>query len=166
MVFALRAMLSDSMNRDNYGYDGATPEVEAFFAALAPTLETFAARHRLQIERYVRGNPSWDFLFRDFEDGIGLIQVVHVGADTVLVAGSREIRDLAAFRRSTGRWVRGQFARDDPQIPMQLTFLLKEILALPADKLIPDGRDYTALWKGSVRELRAYLDTLPVAVLE
>ena len=54
-------------------------------------LEAFAAGHRLQIERYVRGNPSWDFHFRDFEDGIGLIQVLYVGADSVLIERPRSV---------------------------------------------------------------------------
>ena len=146
--------------------DTVEPEVEAFFVPIAATLEAFAARHHLKIDRYVRGNPSWDFSFRLLDGGQAIIQVLFVGGHKVLVAGSREIRDYATFRRSTCRWVRGDKCQHDPNLSSELRSLLQEIMALPADELAPDGRDYTTLWRGLCTESLAYINSLPLPAVE
>ena len=145
------------------------PGLEAFFAPVAVVLEGFASRHQLKIEKYYHQNHAWDFDFRIPDaGGVGKIQVLRVDGDKVLVVGSRAMSDFERFQRSTYSWNCGTIARDDPRLPTVLRSLLQEMLTLPIERLVPDGRDYRILWSNleAVAGARASNEALPLAILE
>jgi hypothetical protein len=46
-------------------------ELDRFFSALAPALESFAQQNNLRLQKYYHQAPSWGFLFRHPSGGIG-----------------------------------------------------------------------------------------------
>jgi hypothetical protein len=58
-------------------------ELDRFFAPLASTLESFAERHNLKLERYYHDSPSWHFIFKHPEGGVGKMEMFRQGDDKV-----------------------------------------------------------------------------------
>ena len=58
-------------------------ELDGFFAPIAGALESFAEKHNLKLERYYHDAPSWHFIFKHPEGGVGKIDVSRSGEKTV-----------------------------------------------------------------------------------
>ena len=141
-------------------------KLEQFFAPIAPLLEEFAARHNLRVHKYHRLNASWDFRFRHPAGGDVNFQVLWSGPDAVLlVVAHWQLCDYTKFRRSAWSSDRRWLPRDDPQLGSVLLGLLREIVALPVEVLVPDGRDYESLWRRNIDGRVAHGAALPLPVL-
>jgi hypothetical protein len=125
--------------------DEILAEYERFFLPLAPTLEAFAARHHLRIERYQKGQANWSFIFRMGEDGsLGHLQVLRIRDDQVLVVAHREQRDFQHCVRLIGAVGEIRLKRDDPQLAEQLKAMLAKIVNVPKSELRPDRFDWAS----------------------
>ncbi|HET8696255.1 MAG TPA: hypothetical protein VFO94_02140 [Gammaproteobacteria bacterium] len=148
-------------------FDVELAELEKRFAPVASTLEGFATRHRLLLEKYPKQNHAWHFSFRHPAGGTGLIQVLLGPGDLVLVVGARNLLDFDKFRARSFAWNRGTIALSDPALPRVLTSLLREMVELPMERLTPTGVDYRPYWSAEApNTLRAYEESLPLPIVE
>jgi hypothetical protein len=140
------------------------PKLVRFFAPIAKTLEDFCVHHNLRLERYQKESSTWNFLFRHPDAGIGSISITPFGPKHVSIFGYRTLSDFERFRRSVYSAPKQIVALDDPRLSEVLTSLLRELVALSPDKLVPDGRDYSQVWVGP-RTYYTYVQSLPLPVL-
>jgi hypothetical protein len=113
--------------------------LDAFFAPMAAALEGFAQRFNLRLMKYYHGGNSWDFEFRHPQGGIVTIQVLQSGEQHVRLASSWSLANFETFSRSTFQTLGDKFDRHDPELLEALGSLLRFMVALTRDRLVPTG---------------------------
>lgn len=87
------------------------PGLELFFSSIADTLNEFAAKHNLRIDRYYHQSPSWAFRFRHPKGGAASVEVMREADDSIMVYSSWWLDDYKAFTR---------FARGDEGVQSRM----------------------------------------------
>lgn len=61
------------------------PKLAAFFQPIAEVLTDFSQRYNLKLQKYYHQAPSWDFVFRHPQGGVGKIDVYRYTDETILL---------------------------------------------------------------------------------
>jgi len=121
-------------------------QLEAFYAPIAPTLEAFAQRFNLRLIKYYHGSNSWNFEFRHPQGGIATIQVLQSDEQQVQLASAWSLPNFETFTSSIFQRLGDKLDRNDPELPKALESLLRLMVALTRDQLVPTGIDYKPFW--------------------
>ena len=103
-------------------------ELDRFFSALAPALESFAPRHNLRLQKYYHQFPSWDFLFRHPSGGIGQIEVQRANEASVSIQSDWWYDDYDAATRFIKRKSLGPISVNS-EVTTKLENALSELLS-------------------------------------
>ena len=129
------------------------PKLKVFFGRIAPVLKKFAKDHNLMIEQYYHQCPSWDFVFKHPEGGVGQITVLkcYDSDDCLLVVATWWLDDYDSCVRSAKDSHQVKLSLDDPALYKSLYELLGLILSWRKEDLMP-GRDKIEGWKEIPKE--------------
>ncbi len=75
------------------------PTLELFFSPIADSLNEFAAKHNLRIDRYYHQMHSWMLCFRQPKGGAASIEVMKESDDSIMIYGNWWLDDYDAFTR-------------------------------------------------------------------
>jgi len=78
-------------------------DLDAYFAPLSATLNSFAERHGLLVEKYYHDSPSWSLCFGHPKGGQAKIDVSAESEEHICVQAVWWVDDYASFSRSL-RW--------------------------------------------------------------
>ena len=125
---------------NGYGWTKeAFAALEAFFARLEPLLTQFAAARNLAVQRYYHDAPSWDFLFRHPQGGVGKVELWRVNENAVRIERvwwKDDYDDGVRYLRTESEPPTAVAAEE---IGLALSRALDDVLAWEPSSLTPHG---------------------------
>jgi hypothetical protein len=109
-------------------------QCERFFVPLAATIQRFAARRNLALNRYSHESPSWDLSFEHPAGGFGRLSLAKSPTDTLEISAVVWIDDYDSFTRRLRKLVPKEVANDEASLTARLDSTIDEVLAWPLDE--------------------------------
>jgi len=103
--------------------------IEGFFSSLRSSIEAFAERHNLRIQKYYHDSPSWDLLFRHPARGVGKIDILRRDEMHVAIQERWWFDDYDSATRSIRVRNRDPIEARPAQVTMALESSLRNILS-------------------------------------
>jgi hypothetical protein len=123
------------------------PKLEAFFSKISDTLEGFARKHNLTIEKYYHQGPDWELMFRHPKGGIAYVDVRKDDDEHVTISGVWWVDDYDQYTRSIKHQQGPQCTLENSILLAELNNTFKTVLSWRQEDLKPFKSVYYKEWK-------------------